>query len=298
MAIHAVAHAQKVLQAHIHGRGNGMDKKRIIILLAIIASCVFVFVLVTALKGRDNKVPDTTEIREANEKSTIISELEQKLSDVRTSDDSLPDMSEDEISSAVDLLHEKGMRYEEITAQDLRHANDVIPEVRTYSDEEFERMSDLERAQVGWASTIGDEPKSPLVYWVLPDKIDNGYNISIDADTESNTSRYLYDWNYAKSNYVSDSDYLLLEEQALNRISGSIYSKLSTDFNTYMSYHGLDADEILLPDEEGRFVLLRWFKFKDSDKEGWAVCYVDVVNDSNEKRTKRNCPITKVIFEI
>ena len=275
-----------------------MDKKMTIFLFIISLLCVFVFIFIAVLKNGDNKVQNTTENSRSSEKETILSELEQKLIDARTSDDSLPDMSEDEISSAIDLLHEKGMDYKNITAQDLRHSNDIIPEIRTYSEEEVERMTDLERAKAGWLTTIGDEPKNSLVFWILPERIENGYNISIATDNELIEPRYLYDWEYAKANYAYDFEYLLRDEEQLKRSTGRAYSELFADLNTYTSYHGLDANEYLSPGEDGRFVLLRWFKFKDSEKEGWAVCYVDVVNDSDTKRTKRDCPMTQVLFNI
>ncbi len=276
-----------------------MNNIKRFILLTVLILCSFVFVLVAVLKGGDNKVPNMTENHEANERETIISGLEQKLAELRLSDDSLPNMSKEEISSAVDLLHKKGMDYNNITAQDLRHANDVIPEVKTFSNEEFERMSDLERAKVGWLSTIGDEPKNQLVFWILPEKIENGYNISIDPGNELIEPRYLYDWSYAKLNYSADFDYLSRDEEGLLNCIGKAYSEWgNSDFNTYTSYRGLDADEYLAPGEEGRFVLLRWFRFKDSDKRGWAVCYVDVVNSSEEKRIKRDCKITQILFEV
>ena len=273
-----------------------MNKNKKTFLLVALIVCVFVFVIVVVSRGRENKVENTVKTHESIEKATIISGLEKKLSEARTSDNSLSDMSQNEISSAVELLHEKGMKYEEITVQDLRHANDVIPEKKIYTDEELNGLTDLELAKTGAMSIIEGKPESPLVFWVLPDRTENGYNISTGSETPY--EKYLYDWNYAKTNYAHDFDYLSRDEEQLKMSVGMAYSELLTDFNTYTSYHGLDADEYLSPGEEGRFVLLRWFKFKNCDKKGWAVCYVNVINTFDEKRTKRDCPMTQILFEV
>ena len=136
---------------------------------------------------------------------------------------------------------------------------------------------------------------------ILPDRIENGYDISF-------SEIYLYDWEYAKLNYLDEynSSYLSRDEAGLkNNMIGRAYSDFLTDFNTIESYYdgkhypGLESDEYLSPGEKGRFVILRWFRFKaDNDKKGWAVCYVDVINDSVDTKTKRDCRITRFLFEV
>ena len=160
---------------------------------------------------------------------------------------------------------------------------------------------------IGWYGILDNDTLKLLDSLpILPNKIENGYNITLNPGAEYGA--YLYDWNYAKLNYLDSygTNYLKRDEEQLKINDGKAYSELFTDFNTYPDCHGLDGDEYLSPGEVGRFVLLRWFEFKDSNKTlfkdggitGWAVCYVDVVNDSNKKAAKVDCPILRILFEV